>query len=250
MIDGIKLLSLRNGECIQFLRHLLETILHHDPDALQVRPYYDTLLATSLEIQGLYMLPAQNPNKGILKKLDLRRDHAFNGIAAMVHAFLYSVDKPTHAHATELARYLARLKAGFTRTNRVNQSYRIKILVEEWQSKPKLVAAVAALRLESWIQELAISNNNYNEQELTEAMQWNVSSKGAMKLKRAEAAKQYKKLRQQLQALHIIHNGAQPFDSTIRVINELIAQYNLLITRRAAHANRAEKKRSIPDTSS
>ena len=105
-------------------------------------------------------------------------------------------------------------------------------ILNDWESKPELTAAITALNLGTWKADLAAANTLFAAKYLDRAQETGAASPENIKNKRTEANEAWYALRDLINAHFIIEKGAAPYGPTVTFINGLIEYYNNLIARR------------------
>ncbi|UXP33031.1 DUF6261 family protein [Reichenbachiella agarivorans] len=155
MINGIAITRLRNSEFSQLNSDVLALIQRNDPAALKVEEAYNLLKAENDELTVLL-----NPDKGsaltaLLEAADDRRDHAVTGINLVVSGYVNHFDQATRGHALALLRNLGQYGSGnLARANYQSETAGISSMLTDWTTKPELAAAITALHLDDWKEEL------------------------------------------------------------------------------------------------
>lgn len=233
MIKSIDIKNLRNSEFSQFLSDILDIADQNDPEALKVFDKCTTLRQILILIESLLRVPAGNDITMELEELDRRRDKAFKGIRRIINGYLYSKNEGLKISAALLADHLAIFGANIPRDNYQSETAKLRSIMDDWDLKPNLAAALTDLGLQPWIGELANANGSFNEQYLARAAESGTVSNGSMKTVRLQATEAYYQLRDCLNAYYKIHEGADPFGKTVGAINGLIDNYNILLSHRS-----------------
>lgn len=234
MINSINLISLRNGEYIQFLTDVLNIVQTQNPATLSVKPQYDTLLATKASLENSFKTSQGSLVTEEITALDNRRDRAINGINSLVNGYTYSIDEAASAHAKTLLAHLGLFGANIARDNYQSETTTLRNIVNDWQTKPDLQAAVAGLGLAPWLQELEEANNAFGVAYAKRNQELATAPVDKLKTLRAEANEHYYKLRTRINSNLDINDGAEPWAGTVSLINQAIVGYNNLINRRGA----------------
>lgn len=232
MINSITLQPLRNGEFLQFLTDVLVIVNKKDPAALKVVALNDALKAKTDEAEKLFKISQSSLITQEIEQLDQRRDDAINGILALASGFGYSADAAIKKHAQALSAHLALFGNGIARDNMLSETTTIRNIVNDWEAKPELKAALTALGLTAWKTELEAANAAFYASFTARNEEFAAASPDNLRLKRLEANAAYYKLRDRLNSHFDINEGAEPWASTISLINQTIANYNALLARR------------------
>jgi len=232
-INGIRLPALRNPEFSQFNTDVLEIVKRNDPVALQVEENYHALKAANDKLTNL-----MNPEKGSaltaqVEAADDRRDGLVTGINLIVSGFTFHFDETTRNHALTLQRNLGQYGgASLARENYQSETAGISSMLADWDSKPELTAALTALNLIVWKDELAIANKTFNDLYLSRTEEASTVSPVKVRDQRIAMGEMYFDLRDLIASYHTIHKGAAPYGPTVNQLNALIDKYSLLAVSR------------------
>jgi hypothetical protein len=232
MINGIELPRLRNAEYIQFIKNCLAITQSNDPAALNVQVQYDDLLHMLVILEGLFVTEQGSAVTEDVSALDLRRDRAITGFSLLVNAYTYYFDPVTAKHAETLNRQIAQYGGGIARENYQAESAIIDNLLADLKNKPELDAAIAALGLKNWKNELDQANTAFNDAYLVRTKQLGAATKDRISAKRQETNEVYYKLRDFINSYYTINSGAAPYGKTTDELNALIDQYNTMMANR------------------
>jgi hypothetical protein len=211
---------------------ILAIVQKNDPAALKVTEPYNTLKAKLDSIESLFKIQQGNVISDELFTIDARRDAAINGILALVNAHTYNTDANLKAQALLLQNHLSAFGSGIARDNYQSQTASIRNILQDWNARPELTAAVAALQMQAWQTELEAANTLFSDKYLARAQETGAASPENIKSKRAEANEAWYALRDLINAYFTIEKGAPPYGPTVSFINGLIENYNNLIARR------------------
>ncbi len=240
MISHIPLNNLRNGDFILFLLDILAIVEQNDPARLKVNDQFNFLQQLSNHIEVLSQSSEDNVFNNEIAKLDERRDNAINGINAIITAYTYSTDPILRNHALILANNLSNYGTNIAKTSFQSETVTLQCILNDWETKPGLAKAIEALGLNTWRKELVESNSLFNERYMTKTSETGKSTSDIIKLKRMETNGAYFKLRNRLNSYLDIHEGADPWGTTVRSMNRLIENYNFLLLRRGIKKGKAD----------
>jgi len=229
LINGIRLLALRNSEFLQFNKDVLEIVRLNDPAALKVPLQYKALQDITETIDALFKTEKGSATTQVIIDLDLRRDKAIIGLAAIINGYTYHFDEGVSAAAGKLQFNLANYGASIARENYQSETAIISNVIADWTNKPELAAAVQQLQLGDWIAELTVANNEFNKVYISRTQEFAAASPDTIFEKRQEATQLYYNLRDMLNAWFTITQGAAPFNKATQECNALIDQYNKLV---------------------
>lgn len=237
MINGITLIKLRNAEFAQFVSDILEIVRRNDPAALQAQEGYDTLKAENKQLITMLKPIKGSPFTVQLEAADARRDESVSGINAVVGGYTLHYDPVIRGHAVTLQRLLDTYGgAAMARENYQSETASINSLTKDLSDKPEMVAALTALNLSAWRDEMKEANDAFNTLYLSRNEETGVSSPDTVKSKRLSMCQDWYTLRDLISAHNVINKGAVPYGTTVSQINALIDNYQALITSRKSRS--------------
>ncbi|MGN7989266.1 DUF6261 family protein [Pedobacter sp. 22226] len=232
MINSIVLQTLRNGEYIQFITDALNVVSKNNPKKLNVSTQYDALLAAKDDIEKLFKISQGSLITEEIENLDKRRDDAINGINLHVQSLTYSPDPAINKYAKTLSAHLALFGPRIAIENYQTESTILRNIVNDWKNKPDLQAAVTALNLGNWLTELETANNDFNAAYAKRNEELATAPTEKLRELRNKANELYYKLRTRINSNFDINDGAEPWASTVNLLNQNISTYTLLQSRR------------------
>lgn len=232
MIKGIILHLLRNSEFIQFIKDFLGITLKNDPATLKVKTEYDNLQLQSEQLEALYVKEQGSALTEDIAALDTRRDRAMVGIAGVVNGFIYHFDAETAKHADNLAGQIGQYGSGIAKENYQAETAIIDNLLSDFKNKPELDAAINALQLKAWTDELITANTAFNDIYLQRTQQLGAVNPTTLLTKRVEVNTAYYELRDFIDSYFTINKGAAPYNKATAELNALIEQYNTMMAGR------------------
>jgi hypothetical protein len=233
IISGIHLPSLRNSEFSQFSSDVLELVKRNDPAALKAEEAYNAFKAENDNLTNLL-----NPEKGSMltaqiEAADDRRDEVVTGINFVVLGYTHHYDPITRNHAVVLQRNLSQYGGGsLARENYQSESAGISSMLADWDSKPELAAALTALNLDGWKDELALANKAFNDLYMNRNEEVTAVNPVSVRAQRVLMGEQYFDLRDLIASYHTIFKGAAPYGATVNQLNGIIDKYSLLLAGR------------------
>lgn len=246
MINSIRLHSLRVSEFIQLQRDTLAIVLNGDPDALMVRAQYAALLSKTDEIEDLFKLSQGSVITGEIQALDERRDRAINGVTLQIQALAYSADATVSNHAKVLEAHLNLFGSGIAKDNYLSETTVLRNIINDWKTKPELLAAMSALQLTPWQTEMEQANIAFSEAYSKRKDELAAAPLEKLKTLRLEGNEAYYKLRNRLNSYMDINDGAEPWASTISKLNQNMSNYTTLLNRRGSSAGGSEQVEETP----
>lgn len=245
MIQKISILRLRNPEILQFVRQLLVIVLGPDPEKLMVGPQTQALQNALTVAERIFKKDVSSPLTDVLVDLDEKRDKLLVGIRTNIDSFTYHFNEETRMAALRLKDHLATFGSTIIKENYMRESALINKLVTDWRTKPEFSNSVAALNLNLWLKNLNDANELFNARYLERNKAMGNISADAFREKKDELSVVYEKLIARLNSHYDIQEGAEPFATVVRQINELIDKYHLLIIGR----KRGETEQPVPSSS-
>jgi hypothetical protein len=232
MITGINLNSLRNAEYLQFIKQVLAITGLNKPADLKVETQFKTLQDYLAALEALFVTEKGSTITENVAMLDTRRDRAINGITTLVNGFAYHYNPDTENHARKLAWQISQYGAGIARENYQAETSIIDNLLVDFNSKPEMAAAVAALQLTDWCNELAAANTAFNDAYLQRTQQLGSVNPQTIFAKRQQTNSSYYSLRDFIDSYFVITQGAVLYNKVTNELNALIDQYNTMMTGR------------------
>ncbi|QNN41120.1 DUF6261 family protein [Pedobacter roseus] len=233
MINTLLLQPLRNAEYIQYLTDTLNIVSKNNPTALNVSAQYDALLAAKDDIEKLFKISQASLVTAEIEALDKRRDDAINGISLQVQSLAYSADVAINQHGQTLSAHLALFGTGIAKENYQSETTILRNIVNDWKNKAELQGAVTALNLGNWLTELETANNDFSTAYAKRNEELATAPTEKLRELRNKANELYYKLRTRINSNLDINDGAEPWASTVNLLNQNISTYTLLQTRRA-----------------
>lgn len=231
MIHSIELRKLRNANYLQFQIDFSEIIARNNPIVLQVATKHNELAAKIVELEALFRTVQSNPISQELLALDARRDAALNGINAVVMGYAYHFDPNIKMAADLLVASIALYGTGLARENYQAETASISNVIDDWNDKPELFAALDVLDIRDWKEELASVNTAFATRYIDRTQEYGDASPDTLKQKREETNVAYYALRDRINALDtLVETPPSPYTTVINQVNALIDLYNRLIT--------------------
>jgi hypothetical protein len=244
MLNAIDLRTLRNGEFVQFGADFYGLVNANNPVDLNIETQ---LLAFKVELDetsALFILEKSSPLTQELILIDQRRDKSITGISAVINGYCYHFDAATANAANALAINLTLYGPGIAKLNFPTESASIDAIVNGWETKTELTAAITKLGLTTWVAELKAANLLFEQKYLQRTQEYGASNPNTMKEKREETVNAYNELRKFIDANSVLHPSAA-YTKLVNELNALIDQYNTLI---ATHATDPEPETVTPAT--
>jgi len=233
MITVIDLAKLRNAEFLQFGATISELIDANHPTELNLTVPQTTFKQKLTETSALFQLERTNPFTQELVLLDDRRDKAMNGLVDCINGYCNHFDPETARVANLLKVNLNLYGVGVSRMNTQAETSTIYGIINDWESKPELSAALVKLGFTSWMAELKTANQLFEQKYIQRTQAYGAANPDTLKSKREETLAAYYELRKHIEANAVV-NPSTAYEKLISELNALIQQYNELINARAA----------------
>lgn len=233
MILSIELAKLRNSETVQFFSDTLKIVSRNNPATLMVQAKYDFMNTVQTELEVLFKKSTENPITAEIEALDVRRDRAVSGILGLANAYSFHFDVVFSAPADVILDYAKIYTTNIAKDNYNSETATITNIVNDFESKPALTAAVTALGLTAWKNELKAANTAFANKYLDRTQDLATATPDNLKAKRVQAYDAYYDLRNNIDA-HATITPTALYTKTINEINVLITQYNTLLAGRVA----------------
>jgi len=231
MIQAIDLTKLRNAEYLQFTTDVLRIVDINNPTTLQVQAKYDALNGFKNDLETLFKKSTANPITIEIENLDKRRDNAVSGILAVVNGYSYHFDNSISNQAKTVLEYLKIYSGNIANENYNAETATLNNMVSDFETKPELIAALTALNLVAWKNELKAANADFSTQYIARTIDLATASPDNLKTKRLEANAAFYELRNYIDAFATI-SPSIVYTKTVNEINVLITQYNALLVGR------------------
>ena len=236
MIDAIHLAILRNAEYLQFVKDLITIVDKNDPEALKVVAENNALKTKISELEALFKTQLSNPITKELEVLDGRRDKCINGILNVVNGYTYHFKESISQAAYALSDNLKLYGVGIAEQNYQSETTILTNIINDWETKSELVAAVNLLQLADWKNELKTVNLEFSSKYIDRTQEYGTASPENIKSKREQTNAVYYELRDRIGAYGIIEKSNPNFTKVINELNALIAQYNSLLKNRSSNS--------------
>jgi hypothetical protein len=245
MINKTTLRSLRNAEFIQFISDVLTILAKNEPQVLLVLAQFNALQAELATMEALFKKEEGSPLTDELIDLDSVRDNHIVGMATMVLAYSYHFDAALKTHGQTLQAHLAPYGSAseIARENYQSETAIINNLISDWNTKPELAAAIAALNLTDWKNLLQTANTSFNEKYLARTQQQGNAPTETVWCRRPLAMEAYDKLIKKLNAQSNVNDGVDPWGKAVNEVSALEENYTTLVAnRKSVSASKAAAK--------
>ncbi|MET3046837.1 DUF6261 family protein, partial [Flavobacterium covae] len=233
--DSIKKQNLINNQTLKVNKVYVH---YRTPNSVEFSVYSDEedfcLSDYDLDMDGkILSLPDENTTT--LLNIDKRRDDCINGLFYVVQGYEYHFEETLRVAAQKLATNLRFYGSGISRLNYQAETATLTNIINDWETKPELIAALTTLNLTAWKDEMKKQNNAFNTLYLDRTQEYGNATPENLISKRNEANTVYYALRDRITAFHTLIEAPaiSPYATSINQLNALIDQYNNLIVGRA-----------------
>ena len=243
MINAIDLAKLRNAEYLQLMKDFTAIVERNSPATLNVVSKLTDLQTKVSEMDVLFKKILANENTTNLLNLDKRRDDCITGISYVVQGLEYHFDENIRNAAQRLGTNIRFYGGGIARLNYQAETAILTNIINDWETKPELSAALTTLNLTAWKDEMKNQNNTFNTVYLDRTQEYGNATPENLNSKRNEANTVYYALRDRINALDTLIEApaTSPYTTTINQLNALLDQYNTLITSRGKSGDETEQ---------
>lgn len=254
MINQNPAYLLRVAEFIQQGKDVLQILNDADPKALLFKKQYDAYLAIFNEIDQVYKLSLSNPLTQTLIDLDNKRDAIFMGMCFIADGYFKSWEPAVAAQAKLIIDSINVFGRGIVIANYQSESADIKSLIDNWESNANITAALTALHLNNWKNELKNTNElfikTYTDRAKADGEKDALAN---IKQLREKANTVYTKLENvlngKIEEFEDDATKAPLYQALANSLNAVFDKYNTLISQRKGRkAVKEENKNTRPET--
>lgn len=226
---GINLGQLRNSTIIQFFTDVIQIVTLNNPATLLVAPQLAALLGINTQLDLLHRTDQGSDLTPLLQATDRRRDDAIIGIRALADAYSYHFDPAKRAAGISIVDNITMYGNKIAQQSLIDETTNLRNIIQDLNTLPELMAAVALLQLDAWKAELQTANDLFSAQYIARTQEIGAMNPATILEKRLEANQSFYTLRDTIGAYHTINNGINPWGKTVNELNALIEQYNVLL---------------------
>ncbi len=252
MIDSINIFTLRNEEFVQFGADILTLCEKHDPTKLRIVVPFTAFKTTSAAAAKLLNLETGSSLTPEVNAADYRRDEAIKGIALYFESLTHHFKPETKKNAEALYKHVLTFGTGAAIANKNNlaETAALSTIISDWSTKPSLAAALKALGIEDWRDELNTANLAFNQTFISRSEDDKKPTDGKFRDKRKEATTLWQKLRDGIEARIALAEEDEldtaPYTNLVGSLNSVIAKYNLILANRENKNKGTDGINSLP----
>jgi len=225
------------AEFIQEGNDLLLHLTNADPVLLLYKKQFDGYKKVFDEINEVYKQSLSSPLTKILFELDAKRDDIFMGIGIIADGNFKSWKPTVKANAKLIIDSINVFGRSLTVANYQSESAMINSLIDKWETKPDLTAALIALHLDDWKDELKSTNQlfvkTYNERSESNA---ETNALNTIKNLREKANTAWNKLTNvingKIEEFEDDEIKAPLYEKLVNNINQVFENYDFLLSQR------------------
>ncbi len=231
MIQNIPYSIFINSEFIGLFTNIVKTCNDNDAVALKINQQVADVTTTLDAVNALFVIQKKSIQTGNVVSLDALRDRYFTGIKKVVDGFTYHFDDNMVKAATILELCIDKYGSDVTKQALVIETTTIDSLIDDFENKPEVTAALAVLNIADWGQALKQANANFNTTYLSRNEEYAERPTGEIATLRVDVQEKYDTLKRHIEG-HQLFTPSAAYTSLINKINTLISQYITTAKRR------------------
>lgn len=155
--------ELWNSEYPQFVNQLITIVTKHNPDGLHLTKSFGRVTALEPDLAKIKTQELSNALSNKLSELDAERDSVIRFIWNQGRSFTKLSIRSLMSHAEVFGRYLDMHGDDIASANYNSETKRVNDMLTDYDSKPDVTAAVAALNLVMFFEQLRTVNAAFEE---------------------------------------------------------------------------------------
>lgn len=215
----------RNGEFIQYMTDVLGFLEPHDVQVLQLAEQQSALAAVVAKLDAAYKEPLNSELTSEIAALDECRDNAFRGLKGATENALRHFNPAVATAAKLLQRNLSAHGDNVPALGYTEETTVLRSLVEDWENKADLKAAVTTVNLGDWLQELKTTNEAFSKLYRERVNQDSQNATPPVSSFRKEAIEAYRNLFTHISA-HATLSSDPVYAELLNQIDTLAEKYN------------------------
>lgn len=216
----------RHSRFLRFIDVLVELC---DASDIQTAKITDEVSVLRQSYQAMQRLLNKNRSSLLtpsLKAADARRDAAISGIRIVLRGMELHFEEATKQAAIHLGNLIDRHGKRIARMKYVEQTEVTFAILAEINRSPDLVAAANLVGLSTWLEELRLANEEFDELYIKRTKEYAAASRAKMKEFKATTIVHYKRLAALLTAHSLVITPSASYDALIKELNSHIELYN------------------------
>lgn len=214
----------RNGEFLQFTKNVLSIVNKFDLATLKLTERVSTLTGATNELDNVFKPLQGEELTEELKTLDTRRDKALMGIKQYLVSQTYREEENIVSAAEALLNNYVSHDDRIDKLPYQQETAIVNTMLDDWETKPVLSAAVNTLTLTDWVSLLKTLNGTFDTTYVERAK---TSPEPAKIFEKREAIRDaYYELTEDIEAYARISDNKETYETIIQELNGLIDDYN------------------------
>jgi len=223
------------GELISYLKAMVQLCTEAGANALLIDTLTTALQNATLQVEAAYAYQKDSPITLELERLDMLRDEALVGIKLVADGYAHYFEPNEKAAANTLITCFNKYGSAIIKLSYNAESAVVDKLVTDFETDATVAAALATLKITSWVGHLKASNNSFKAKYLERTTQYaSQPQQSALELKPAAIAA-YDKLLKNIDSRNTLDETGK-YTVLIQKINALTEQYNNTVLRRTPPA--------------
>jgi hypothetical protein len=219
------------SELISYLKAIVQLCTDAGASALQIDVVTTALQNATKPVEAAYAYQKDSPVTIELETHDMERDNDVLGIKSVVDGYAKHFDPAIVAAANVIIACFNKYGNNIARLTYNAESEVVDKLIADFETDPKVVAALATLGITSWVAHLKASNNSFKAKYLERTTQYaSQPQQSALALKPAAIAA-YEKLIKHIDSRNTLDDTGK-YTGLIQKIDALTDQYNTTVQRR------------------
>lgn len=222
----------RNGEYLQYMKDVLVLVNLQDVALLELTEQRDTLNSLTNQIDEAFLQSLGSALTQEIILLDERRDKAFIGIKTLLSGYTYHYDTTQQDHAKNILLSIDIYGKDITRKSYQEETAIINSLINDLETQPELIAAINAINISDWVNELKTSNQAFGSKYIERVGETAANPITNITELRATTSTAYRTLISHIQAHDVLGNNPS-YATLLEEIDVLTKQYNLVLDNRS-----------------
>ncbi len=223
------------SELISYLKAMVQVCNEAGANILLIEALTTALQNATQQVEAAYAYQKDSPITKEIEHLDMLRDDALIGIKQVAEGYTRYYELAEKTAAQTIVSCYKKYGAGITELSYNAESEVVDKLVADFETDTTVIAALATLKISSWVGHLKTSNTNFKTKYLERTTQYaSQPQQSALELKPAAIAA-YDKLLKNIDSRNTLDDTGK-YTALILKINALTDQYNTTVQRRTPPA--------------
>lgn len=232
MFKPISIYKLRNSEFLNLGKGIIKLTKDADPASLGLADALVPFEAEWFSLDDLFGLQKGSVLTNDVEQLDKRRDDAVSGIRMLAESYTRHFDESYKAAAELVLNIFNNHGKAVQSLNYQAQTEAVRSLVEDFETNPNVVSAIAQLQATAWVTELNAANEAFDTMYLERTKETSTKPGQSLSNRRRQAVEVLNTFLATVEATQrIMPKPGLP--ELIAQINTLFDEYNQLLATRA-----------------